>query len=273
MIAIVFSGPSLPSSKAPVYPRLEWRPPVRQGDVYRAAQSRPALIGIVDGYFETVATVWHKEILWAMAQGIHVYGAASIGALRAAELADFGMKGVGAIFRQFYTSALADDDEIAVLHGPEELDYIQVTEAMVNVRATINRALQLEVISPPIAMALLGIAKSLFYKDRTYEVVLRSATEQRMSREALRRFAEWLPEGRIDQKRVDALEMIEVMSEHLTLGVSPLKVTYQMAHTFAWEYACRRSENIASAPSTASIAAPDEPPPHAVVRDQQDGSR
>jgi len=59
------------------------------------------LIGIVDGNFETVATVWHKEILWAMAQGIHVYGAASIGALRAAELAEFGMKGVGAIFRHF----------------------------------------------------------------------------------------------------------------------------------------------------------------------------
>src|SRR6266568_28399 len=117
MIAIVFSGPSLPPSKAPVYPGLEWRPPVRQGDVYMAAQSRPALIGIIDGYYETVATVWHKEILWAMAQGIHVYGAASIGALRAAELADFGMKGIGAIFRLFYTAALQDDDEVAVLHG------------------------------------------------------------------------------------------------------------------------------------------------------------
>jgi hypothetical protein len=71
------------------------------------------LIGIVDGNFETVATVWHKEILWAMAQGIHVYGAASIGALRAAELAEFGMKGVGAIFRHFQATPLADDDEIS----------------------------------------------------------------------------------------------------------------------------------------------------------------
>jgi hypothetical protein len=267
MIAIVFSGPSLPSSKAPIYPGLEWRPPVRQGDIYRAAQSRPALIGIIDGYFETVATVWHKEILWAMAQGIHVYGAASIGALRAAELADFGMKGVGAIFRQFYTDALADDDEIAVLHGPEEVDYVQVTEAMANVRATIDSALQLEVITLPIATTLLGIAKSLFYKHRSYEAILSGATELGMPRDALRRFARWLPEGQIDQKRLDALEMIEVMSEHLTRGVSPLKVTYQMAHTFAWEYACRRSENIAS------IAAPDESARLAAVPEQQDGSR
>src|SRR6516165_842500 len=110
MIAIVFSGPSLPPSRAPVPPGIEWRPPVRQGDVYRTARSRPALIGIIDGYFETVATVWHKEILWAMAQGIHVYGAASIGALRAAELAEFGMKGVGAVYQQYRTGELTDDD-------------------------------------------------------------------------------------------------------------------------------------------------------------------
>src|SRR5204862_1839641 len=136
MIAVIFAGPSLPPPTSPIA-GIEWRPPVRQGDLYLAALSHPAIIGVVDGYFEIVPTVWHKEILWAMAQGIHVYGAASIGALRAAELADFGMKGIGAIFQQFYTGALADDDEIAVLHGPQEIEYIQVTEAMVNVRATI----------------------------------------------------------------------------------------------------------------------------------------
>ena len=70
MIAIVFAGPSLPPSSTPTVPGLEWRSPVRQGDLYKAARSRPALIGLVDGYFEVVATVWHKEILWAMSEGI-----------------------------------------------------------------------------------------------------------------------------------------------------------------------------------------------------------
>jgi len=241
MIAVIFSGPSLPPSKAPPYPGFAWRPPVRQGDVYRVAQSRPALIGIIDGYFETVATVWHKEILWAMSQGIHVYGAASIGALRAAELADFGMKGVGAIFHQFHRAPLADDEEIAVLHGPEDVDYIQVTEAMVNVRATIDRALQLGIIAPPIATTLLGVAKSLFYKQRTYDAILKRAAEQETWPDALHQLAEWLPEGKVDRKRQDALELLDVMSEHLRRGVSPLAVTYQMAYTFAWELACRRS--------------------------------
>ena len=73
--AVIFAGPSLPPALRPDDPALEWRPPVRQGELYAAALSRPAIIGIVDGYFEVTPTVWHKEILWAMAQGIHVYGA------------------------------------------------------------------------------------------------------------------------------------------------------------------------------------------------------
>ena len=54
------------------------------------------VIGLVDGVFERVPAVWHKEILFALSEGVHVYGAASMGALRAAELDTFGMRGVGA---------------------------------------------------------------------------------------------------------------------------------------------------------------------------------
>ena len=111
----------------------------KQGDVYEAALGRPAIIGIIDGYFEVTPTVWHKEILWAMAQGIHVYGSASIGALRAAELHTFGMVGIGRIFEAYRDGILTDDDEVAVLHGPEELGYPVVTEAMVNILAPRSR--------------------------------------------------------------------------------------------------------------------------------------
>ena len=241
MIAVIFAGPSLPPPTSPIA-GIEWRPPVRQGDLYLAALSRPAIIGVADGYFEIMPTVWHKEILWAMAQGIHVYGAASIGALRAAELTEFGMKGIGHIYRQFHTGRLTDDDEVAVLHGPAEIDYVQVTDAMVNVRATIDRALQLGVVEPVFAARLVSIAKSLFYKDRTYEAILKAATEQGLAPELVGRFASWLPGGKVDQKRIDASEMLEAMTAHISSGVIPLKVSYEFSHTFAWEEARRRIE-------------------------------
>jgi hypothetical protein len=242
MIGIIFAGPSLPPPTEPSIAGLEWRPPVRQGDLYLAALSGPAIIGVIDGYFELVPTVWHKEILWAMARGIHVYGAASIGALRAAELADFGMKGIGHVYRQFRTGQLMDDDEVAVLHGPVEVDYVQVTEAMINVRATMDRALQLGIVVPALAAALVSIAKSLFYKDRTYEAILKTATEHGLAPEALRRFANWLPSGQVDQKRIDAGEMLQAIAAHFAGGVTPLEVSYQFVHTFAWEEARRRTE-------------------------------
>ena len=52
-----------------------------------------------------------------MSQGIHVFGSASMGALRA-ELCPFGMVGVGRIFEAYRDGELEDDDEVAVIHGP-----------------------------------------------------------------------------------------------------------------------------------------------------------
>ena len=69
-----------------------------------------------------------------------MFGAASMGALRAAELAAFGMEGVGAIFEAFREGVLEDDDEVAVIHGPAEFGYPVLSEAMVNIRRTLSDA-------------------------------------------------------------------------------------------------------------------------------------
>ena len=114
---VVFAGPTLPA--ADIHAALDGiphgvRPPVAQGDVTRAVLDGAAVIGIIDGFFDRVPAVWHKEILWAMSSGVHVYGAASMGALRAAELHQFGMVGVGAVFAGFRDGVLTGDDEVAV---------------------------------------------------------------------------------------------------------------------------------------------------------------
>jgi hypothetical protein len=87
MTAHVFIGPTLAAEEArAIWPDAVYMPPVRQGDVYRVVtRLRPDAIGIVDGYFAHVPSVWHKEILYALAEGVPVYGSASMGALRAAE--------------------------------------------------------------------------------------------------------------------------------------------------------------------------------------------
>ena len=237
MKAIIFAGPSLPPAHRLILPGIDWRPPARQGDVYRAALERPAIIGVVDGVFEVVPTVWHKEILWAMTQGIHLYGAASIGALRAAELDAFGMVGIGRVYEAFRDGKLQDDDEVALLHGPEEVGYAPLTEAMVNVRATLEYAVQAGVIEQANATRLARIAKAIYYKQRTWSAIRRNVGLYSLS--FWKTLAEQLPDMQVDLKRQDARTMTCAISAQLEAEVQPFVIRYRLATTASWEAACQ----------------------------------
>ena len=118
---VVFLGPSLPRPEARSILAADCRPPAGQGDVFRAALDGPPAIALMDGIFRDAPTVRHREILWALARGIPVFGASSMGALRAAELDRQGMIGTGLIYRWYRRYALLPDDAVAVTHGPREL--------------------------------------------------------------------------------------------------------------------------------------------------------
>ncbi|OJT22658.1 tfuA protein [Archangium sp. Cb G35] len=238
----VFVGPTLPAEQARQELDAVFLPPAAQGDVYRAAREHPEAIGLIDGYFERLPAVWHKEILWAMSEGIHVYGGASMGALRAVELAPFGMRGVGATFEAFLHGDLEDDDEVAVMHAPEEEGFRPLSEAMVNIRATLAAAERARVIRGDTRQALERMAKGLYYPERGYPHLLAQAAHQGVPSPELERLRAWLPQGRVNQKREDALAMLRTMSAELTRRPGPKKVSYWLSRTDAWEAACRLRE-------------------------------
>ena len=246
MTACVFVGPTLPAPTAAAALDAVYFPPVRQGDVYRAAvRHRPRAIGIIDGYFQQVPSVWHKEILWAMAQGVHVFGSASMGALRAAELAAFGMRGVGRIFEAYRDGWLPpyeaepfeDDDEVAVMHGPAESGFVPLSEAMVNIRCTLASAAAQGVIGPATRDALVATAKRLFYADRSYERLLGCAADDAYPAHELAALSGWLPSGCVNQKRDDALAMLAVMRDFLAGEPPPARVNYVLEPSEMWERA------------------------------------
>ena len=251
MSVIVFSGPTLGPAEARWPIDAEFRPPASQGDVYQAARTRPDAIGIIDGYFDRVPAIWHKEILWAMAQGIPVYGSASMGALRAAELADFGMIGVGAIFDAFRSGELEDDDEVAVAHASREEGYRPVSEAMVNIRATLLRAAREGVLSPRTHAALIEVAKETFYAERSYAGLHEACSNQTLPPGEMQGLRRWLPGGRVNQKRDDAVLMLQRMKEDLAAGRRPARADYTFEHTTWWELVTRRG---APAPEESAAA-------------------
>jgi len=234
---VVFAGPTI--AHATLRDMLDQpicRPPVAMGDVYRCLDHDPRCIAIIDGYFDGVPSVWHKEILYAMARGVHVLGASSMGALRAAELADFGMRGVGEIFAQFQRGELEDDDEVAVLHAPAQLEFAAVSEAMVNIRATLNAALANAVLDTADCARLTALAKSCFYHDRNWEHIL-SLAEPAMQAQALDRFRSWLPAGAVDQKRLDALALLREVERLQAARPPPFRAAYRFEWSEMWQHA------------------------------------
>ena len=233
---IIFAGPSIPASNVrEVLGQADLRPPARTRDIYKACEDRPAAIGLIDGFFEGVPSVWHKEILWAMDQGIPVFGASSMGALRAAELHAFGMIGVGWIFEAFKDGNLEDDDEVALRHGPREMGYVAVSEPMVNIRVTLERAAALGVLDKAVTSDLTALAKAMYFPDRSWEALLAKARQEGCDTERLEAFEDWLPSGRVDQKRQDALDMLARMASDDVSHHGAKKVEFTFQHTVMWE--------------------------------------
>ena len=239
MKIVVFLGPTLPAADAARLLPADYRPPVAQGDVLRAVGDAPAVIGIVDGYFERMPAVWHKEILWAMSRGIHVFGAASMGALRAVELADFGMVGVGKVFEDFRDGTLEADDEVAIAHAPAERHFQPLSEALVNIRATLASAALRGIVSRDTQRVLLELAKAAFYPDRHYGRLLSEGARRGLGPRELDALAAWLPEGRVNQKRLDAQALLTLLADRTARDLPPKTVSYRFEHTDAWEAALR----------------------------------
>lgn len=197
MRTVVFVGPTLAAREVP----FEVRPPAGVGDVLRATRERVHRIAIVDGYFERMAAVWHKEILVALEKGIAVYGAASMGALRAAELADFGMIGVGAIYQAFRAGKLTRDDEVAVAHLPAEVGYRPVSDALVNLRWGLAAAARAGVITAKTRDALVELAQQPFYRERSWARLIGDGRAAHLPARQLAALAAW---PKPDRKAADA---------------------------------------------------------------------
>ncbi len=215
---IVFLGPSLPADEARRLTPCRVLPPARQGDVWRALSLRPRAIALVDGVFEAQPSVWHHELLAAMEAGVAVFGGASMGALRAAELSAHGMVGVGQIFEWYRDGVLVDDSEVALLHADAEHGYRPLTVPLVNVRHVAARARAMRVLAQGQARALVNAAAGLFYQERTWRRVL-EAVRPTWSAATRSTWEAWWSKGTEDLKRLDAVACLRAAAEFLSSPV------------------------------------------------------
>lgn len=197
---VLFAGPSLSGID---YDRrgLDVRPPARQGDLHRAVLDGANAIGLIDGVFGFVPSVWHKEILFALKSGVRVLGAASLGALRAAECAAFGMEPVGPIANSYLNGERIEDADVCLAHAPAELDFMPLTEPLVDVEATVAAMVARGLTTGAQAARLMMAARALYFADRSVEAI--------MARAGLPGFAQRYREARVGAKSADALLLVK----------------------------------------------------------------
>lgn len=207
----VFIGPSAPHNARLRFAEFDFQPPVRRGDLLRLLYGSPTAFAIVDGYFSEQPAVLHKEILEAIREGVTVAGAASMGALRAAELERFGMVGVGCIFAAYAQGRLTGDDEVAIQHAPDEMGFKPLTFAIVNLRATLDAAESAGRLDRETARQVLRLGSALTMPERRVELLIKGVAESELDRDRRQAAIEILKGPWIDQKQRDAELLLQRM--------------------------------------------------------------
>jgi hypothetical protein len=206
---LVFTGPTLSHAEAHETLDAIYLPPATQGSIISAVRRfDPTAILIIDGGFQTEPAVRHKEILWALSLGIPVVGAASMGALRAAELFPH-MQGVGLIYRWYRRFPFAPDDAVAVLHGPAAVNFTPLTHALIDLRMTVRAAHRRRLISADLRARLEGAAQRLNFRDRTLGRMVSDALHE--DEPAVETCREILDSALLQQKKQDALEALRFL--------------------------------------------------------------
>ncbi|WP_108880785.1 TfuA-like protein [Anderseniella sp. Alg231-50] len=207
---VLFTGPTLASQLPTIEQRgsaIDIRGPAAWGDVAQAVHDGATRIGIVDGYFEQTRSVWHKEIIFALSHGVKIAGAASLGALRAAECAPFGMIAIGTIANDYISGALVDDSDVALVHAPAEVNYLALSEPRVNVIATLNAMAKENLLSTTEWKNAKAVADRMFYAELSLRAVF--SNMQIMNANRIERLIELAKVKYVDQKQVDALELVD----------------------------------------------------------------
>ena len=200
---IVFAGLSISHEEASNILNAEYRAPIRRGDIIKAINDSPKIIGIIDGVFHQAPAVGHKEIIEAIDNGITVVGGGSMGALRASELDSLGMVGIGYVYENYANGNIESDDDVAVVFNPETCE--QLSEALVNISHKLSLATEKEIINNSEKNEILKVAKSIYYPKRTYSKILAESKISDEKKENLIEFSSHI----VDIKKQDAIAVLE----------------------------------------------------------------
>lgn len=212
---IIYLGPSLPIDEAKKIldsnqnREVIYAPPIKRGDIPKAVSQGFNIIGIIDGIFFRESAVSPRELMEILKTNVKLYGASSMGALRASELDRHGMIGVGKIYQWYRNGTLNSDDEVALSFDSEE--FIPISEPLVNIRETINKAINQNIITKEDSETIFKSAKSIYFPERRWEKIIHDS--ERKLNKSFSEFTMFVKDNKVDIKREDAVLLLKRIDE------------------------------------------------------------
>lgn len=212
---IIYTGLSLPFNEAKEIldssegVEVIYKRPIKRGDLSIALKENPNIIGIIDGVFHQNSAVGHKEILNVIKNGVKVYGASSMGALRASELDTLGMTGIGYVYNQYASGEVDSDDDVAVMLDSETLEAL--SEPLINMKYVFTNAVDEGIITEDEKDELLRIAKKTYYPKRNYAQTL---SESNLDSETKDNLINFIRES-VDIKKEDAKDLLKTIKKEI----------------------------------------------------------
>ena len=215
---IIFLGPSLSHEKARKIFQADFRGPAKKGDLLRVSGDidDSTIVCLVDALFLQDYPPSPIEVYQLMLnKNIKLYGAASLGALRAVELEKFGMIGMGKIFELYKKGKLTADDEVAVtfVEGEHQLQ----SEAMIDIRFNLFLAHRMGIINEITKKTIAKVAKNIYFPYRNYTDILDQTEKQypAISKD-LKSFRTYIIKNRQSLKERDTIKLINYVKNLLT---------------------------------------------------------
>jgi hypothetical protein len=148
-------------------PFADVAPPIRRDDVPKDVAAGYNVIVIIDGRFHQELSVACDEIMDAMRAGVVVFGSSSMGAMRAAELYPYGMRGHGAVFEWIKNSEEFRDDLVAQVFSEDGSNVVGLSMAYVDLHFNLVEMTRTGQISEATFEAVTSTARALHYTERT----------------------------------------------------------------------------------------------------------
>lgn len=213
-IPIVFLGPSLSIEKARKIINAEFLPPAKKGDFIKLSlTSEKKIIILIDGVFLQDYPPSPIEVFQVVNKNnFQVFGASSLGALRAVELEKFGMNGYGRVFELFKKDIINSDDEVAVTF---DNSYNLLSEAMIDIRYNLFLAFKKGIIAKETKQLITRTAKKIYFPFRSYENIVKKSIELYSDRrDTIEDFHNFVSTQRQSLKELDAMGILKKIADN-----------------------------------------------------------